>query len=189
MVFGNVVAIAQTQPQAHAGVFGHRATWASSCSASSPAPTAGYEAALYYTIAYVIMTLGSFGVIVLASRAGFEADELDHFKGLHKRDPLLALRHDDADVLAPPACRRSSASGRSSHLPALWLTGHYWLASSPSLISVIGAFYYLRVVKLMYFDEPGRLPSASRRAAAARGARRSTAWRCWRSASCPTPLH
>ena len=51
----------------------------------------GYEAALYYTIVYVVMALGSFGVIVLASRRGFEADELEHYKGLHARDPLLAV--------------------------------------------------------------------------------------------------
>ncbi len=78
---------------------------------------AGYEAALYYTVVYVIMTLGSFGVITLAARQGFEADELDHFKGLHKRDPLLALRHDVPDVLhrRHPAVRR--LLGQVRHLP------------------------------------------------------------------------
>src|SRR4029077_18610800 len=49
----------------------------------------GYAAALYYTLTYILMALGSFGVILLASRKGFEADRLDDYKGLHQRDPLL----------------------------------------------------------------------------------------------------
>src|SRR5258708_28044920 len=51
----------------------------------------GYTAALYYTLIYILVALGSFGVILIASRKGFEADHLDHYKGMYKRDPLLAL--------------------------------------------------------------------------------------------------
>jgi NADH-quinone oxidoreductase subunit N len=120
---------------------------------------AGYEAALYYTIAYVIMTLGSFGVMVLASRKGFEAEDLDHFKGLYKRDPLLALvmmalMFSTAGV--PPFV---GFWAKFNIFQALWLTGHYWLILIAAAASVVGVFYYLRIVKLMYFDPPGELPA------------------------------
>ena len=88
---------------------------------------AGYGAALYYTLAYVLMTLGSFGVITLASRKGFEADQLDHYKGLHKRDPLLALAmmflmFSTAGV--PPFV---GFWAKLHIFQALWLSGHLWL--------------------------------------------------------------
>jgi NADH-quinone oxidoreductase subunit N len=120
---------------------------------------AGYQAALYYTVAYVIMTLGSFGVLVLASRAGFEAEDLDQFKGLHKRDPLLALvmmflMFSTAGI--PPFI---GFWAKFTIFQALWLSGHYWLILIGAAVSVIGVFYYLRIVKLMYFDAPGDLPA------------------------------
>jgi NADH-quinone oxidoreductase subunit N len=121
----------------------------------------GYEAALYYTVAYVLMTLGSFGVLVLASRAGFEAEDLDQFKGLHKRDPLLALimmflMFSTAGI--PPFI---GFWAKFAIFQALWITGHYWLILIGAAVSVIAVFYYLRVVKLMYFDGPGDLPAGS----------------------------
>ena len=105
------------------------------------------------------MTLGSFGVLVLASRAGFEAEDLDHFKGLHKRDPLLALvmmalMFSTAGV--PPFI---GFWAKFNIFQALWLTGHYWLILIAAAASVVGVFYYLRIVKLMYFDAPGDLPA------------------------------
>ncbi len=124
----------------------------------------GYEAALYYTIAYVIMTLGSFGVILLASRAGFEADELDHFKGLHARDPLLALMmmflmFSTAGI--PPFV---GFWAKLQIFEALWTSNHVALVVFAAAVSVIGVFYYLRVVKIMYFDSPGDLPTTERHA-------------------------
>jgi NADH-quinone oxidoreductase subunit N len=118
----------------------------------------GYEAALYYTIVYVIMTLGSFGVVLLASRAGFEADELAHYKGLHARDPMLALMmlmlmFSTAGI--PPFV---GFWAKLQIFQALWAAQHVGLVLLAASVSVIGAFYYLRVVKLMYFDEPGNLP-------------------------------
>ncbi len=118
----------------------------------------GYEAALYYTLVYVIMTLGSFGVVLLVSRAGFEADELAHYKGLHARDPMLALMmlmlmFSTAGI--PPFV---GFWAKLQIFQALWATGHVSLVLLAATMSVIGAFYYLRVVKLMYFDEPGNLP-------------------------------
>jgi len=158
MVFGNVVAIAQTNLKrmlAYSAVGNVGFILLGFVSGSE----AGYEAALYYTVAYVLMTLGSFGVLVLASRQGFEAEDLDHFKGLHKRDPLLAiimlaLMFSTAGV--PPFI---GFWAKFNIFQALWLTGHYWLILIAAATSVVGVFYYLRVVKLMYFDAPGELPS------------------------------
>ena len=158
MVFGNVVAIAQSNLKrmlAYSAI-GNVGFILLGFVAGSEA---GYEAALYYTVAYVLMTLGSFGVLVLASRQGFEAEDLDHFKGMHKRDPLLALvmmalMFSTAGV--PPFI---GFWAKFNIFQALWLTGHYWLILIAAATSVIGVFYYLRIVKLMYFDAPGELPS------------------------------
>lgn len=123
----------------------------------------GYEAALYYTLVYVLMALGSFGVILLASRAGFESDELEHFKGLNQRDPTLALvmmmlMFSTAGV--PPFV---GFWAKLQVFQALWATGHVTLVLIGASVSVIGLFYYLRVIKLMYFDEPGDLPASEPR--------------------------
>jgi NADH-quinone oxidoreductase subunit N len=106
---------------------------------------------------------------VLASRAGFEAEDLDHFKGLHKRDPLLALvmlalMFSTAGV--PPFI---GFWAKFNIFQALWLTGHYWLILIAAATSVVGVFYYLRIVKLMYFDAPGELPSGPSSGMAVRG--------------------
>jgi len=114
----------------------------------------GYTAALYYTLIYILVALGSFGVILLASRKGFEADHLDHYKGMYKRDPLLALvmmflMFSTAGV--PPFV---GFWAKLRIFQALWETNHYTLVVISAAMSVVGAFYYLRVIKLMYFDAP-----------------------------------
>jgi len=114
----------------------------------------GYTAALYYTLIYILVALGSFGVILLASRKGFEADQLDHYKGLYKRDPLLALAmmflmFSTAGV--PPFV---GFWAKLRIFQALWETNHIALVIVAAAMSVVGAFYYLRVIKLMYFDAP-----------------------------------
>ena len=114
----------------------------------------GYAAAMFYVMVYVLMTLGTFGMILLLSRAGFEADKLDDFKGLNARSPwyafiMLLLMFSMAGV--PPAV------GFYAKLSVLWAVvdaGFVWLAVLAVFFSLIGAFYYLRIVKLMYFDEP-----------------------------------
>jgi NADH-quinone oxidoreductase subunit N len=118
----------------------------------------GYSASLYYTLIYVIVALGSFGVILLASRKGFEADELEHYKGLYARDPVLALSmmvlmFSTAGV--PPFV---GFWAKLRIIQELWAVGQTWLVIVAAAVSVVGAFYYLRVVKLMYFDAPGDLP-------------------------------
>lgn len=115
---------------------------------------AGYEAAVYYTLAYVIMAAAAFGMIILLSRQGFEAEELDDFRGLNARSPwfaaiMLIVMFSMAGV--PPLL---GFYAKFAVLAAVVEVGRTWLAVAGVLFSVIGAFYYLRVVKIMYFDEP-----------------------------------
>ncbi len=114
----------------------------------------GYGASMFYAIVYVLMTLGAFGMIMMLSRLGFEADTLDDFKGLNQRSPWLAfmmllLMFSMAGV--PPTV---GFYAKFSVLNAVIQTGHLWLAVVAVLFSLIGAFYYLRIIKLMYFDAP-----------------------------------
>lgn len=113
-----------------------------------------YSAALFYVIVYVITTLGTFGMVLLLTRQGFEAEALSDLKGLHQRNPwyaflMLILMFSLAGV--PPA---AGFYAKLVVLQAVVNTGHLWLAILAVLASLVGAFYYLRVVKLMYFDEP-----------------------------------
>ena len=122
----------------------------------------GYAAALYYTLVYVLVALGSFGVILLSSAKGFEADRLDDYKGLHRRDPLLAaammvLMFSTAGV--PPFV---GFWAKLRIFQVLWESHHLWLVIIAAAMSVVGAYYYLRIIKLMYFDEPAAQPPAAR---------------------------
>ncbi len=113
-----------------------------------------YSSAMFYVIAYVLMSLGTFGMILLMARAGFEADTLDDFKGLNQRSPwfaaiMMMLMFSMAGI---PFFVGFFA--KLSVLQAVVAAGHIWLAIIAVLFSLIGAFYYLRVVKLMYFDAP-----------------------------------
>ncbi len=114
----------------------------------------GYSAAMFYAVVYVLMSLGGFGMIMLLSREGFEADKLDDFKGLNQRSPWLAfmmllLMFSMAGV--PPTV---GFYAKFSVLSAAVNAGYIPLAIIAVLFSLIGAFYYLRIVKLMYFDAP-----------------------------------
>jgi NADH-quinone oxidoreductase subunit N len=120
----------------------------------------GSSAALYYTLAYVLMTAAAFGVVMLMGRDGFEGDQIDHYKGLHARDPLLAgvmaaVMFSTAGV--PPFIGFWAKLGI---IEALLGRGQLVLAIAAVLASVVGAFYYLRIVWLMYFEAPGDLPGA-----------------------------
>ncbi|MFZ6758512.1 NADH-quinone oxidoreductase subunit NuoN [Undibacterium sp. Ji50W] len=113
-----------------------------------------YSASMFYSITYVLTTLGTFGVIMLLARTGFEAENLEDLKGLNKRNPwfafvMLLLMFSLAGI--PPMM---GFYAKLSVLQAVLSTGQLWLAIVAVLFSLIGTFYYLRVVKLMYFDEP-----------------------------------
>ena len=114
----------------------------------------GYGSAMFYVLVYALMSLGGFGMILLLSRAGFESDKLDDFRGLNRRSPWLAfimllLMFSMAGI--PPTV---GFYAKLSVLQAVVEIGHVWLAVVAVVFSLVGAFYYLRIVKLMYFDEP-----------------------------------
>ncbi|HEV2269942.1 MAG TPA: NADH-quinone oxidoreductase subunit NuoN [Steroidobacteraceae bacterium] len=153
LIVGNVVAIVQSNLKRMLAysTIGHVGFIVLGFVAGTPS---GYTAALYYMLVYVLVALGAFGVILLAGRKGFEADKLDHYKGLYQRDPLLALvmmvlMFSFAGV--PPLV---GFWAKLRIIQALWETGHLGLVVVAVVMSVVGAFYYLRVVKLMYFDAP-----------------------------------
>ncbi len=114
----------------------------------------GYAAAMFYTIAYVIVATGSFGMILLMSRQGFEADKIDDYKGLAIRSPWFAgmmaiLMFSLAGL--PPFIGFWAKFGV---VQAVLGIGYTWLAVTAVLFSVVGAFFYLRIVKVMLFDDP-----------------------------------
>jgi NADH-quinone oxidoreductase subunit N len=113
-----------------------------------------YSSALYYTVAYVLMSLGSFGMVLLLSRTGYEAENLEDFKGLNKRSPwfaavMMVLMFSMAGI---PFFIGFFA--KFSVLLAAVKAGYVWVAVFAVMFSLVGAYYYLRVVKLMYFDAP-----------------------------------
>ena len=118
----------------------------------------GYAAALFYAIVYALMSTAAFGAIIALSRQGFEAENIDDFKGLNARNPWMA-----GLVL----CAMVSLAGIPPFL-GFWAKlmvlgaavqgGMLWLALLGVVAAVVGCFYYLRVVKVMYFDEPVGAP-------------------------------
>ncbi len=114
----------------------------------------GYSSAMFYIVVYVIMTLGIFGMIMLLSREEYEVEKLDDFKGLNRRSPwyaFITLLFMFSLAGIPPTV---GFYAKLSVLQAVMGAGYVWLAIVAVLFSLVGAFYYLRIVKLMYFDEP-----------------------------------
>jgi NADH-quinone oxidoreductase subunit N len=113
-----------------------------------------YSSSMFYVITYVLTSAGTFGMILLLARSGFEADEIDDFKGLNKRSPWFAF------VMMMMMFSMAGIPffvgffAKLSVLQAVVAAGYLWLAIAAVFFSLIGAFYYLRVVKIMYFDEP-----------------------------------
>ncbi len=150
---GNVVAIAQTNLKRMLAysTISHVGFLLLGILAGTPA---GYSAAMFYIITYALMAAGAFGMIILLSRAGFEADEIDDFKGLNQRNPwfalvMLILMFSMAGV--PPTV---GFYAKLSVLQAVVNLDMIWLAGAAVFFSVIGAYYYIRLVKIMYFDDP-----------------------------------
>lgn len=113
-----------------------------------------YSSAMFYAVSYVIMSLASFGMLILLSRAGFEAENIDDFKGLNRRSPWFALMMLFVMFSMAGIPFFIGFFAKLSVLQAVVAAGYFWLAVVAVLMSVAGAFYYLRVVKVMYFDEP-----------------------------------
>jgi NADH-quinone oxidoreductase subunit N len=113
-----------------------------------------YSASLFYIITYALMTVGAFGILLLLSRAGFDCEQLDDMRGLNRRSPwyafMMMILMLSLAGLPPTVGFYAKFVVLSAAVNAGWI----WLAVVAVLLSVVGAFYYLRVVKLMYFDEP-----------------------------------
>jgi NADH-quinone oxidoreductase subunit N len=155
MLGGNILAIAQTNIKrmlayssiAHIGysLLGILA---------GPNSANGYSAAMFYISTYVIVAAGAFAVIALLSKEGIELDQLEDYRGLNVRSPWLAfmmllLMFSMAGI--PPTVGFFAKLGL---LEALVEAHYVWLASFALVFAIIGAYYYLRVVMLMYFEEP-----------------------------------
>lgn len=113
-----------------------------------------YGSALFYSVAYLLTTLGAFAVLMIVSRGDFEAENVDDLKGLNKRSPwtafmMLILMFSFTGI--PPTI---GFYAKLAVLSAVVHAGLNWLAVLAVITSLIGAFYYLRVVKVMYFDVP-----------------------------------
>ncbi len=116
--------------------------------------TQGYAAAMFYTIVYAVMAAGAFGILIILSREGFDAENLEDLKGLSDRDPWYAammaiIMFSMAGV--PPTV---GFMAKLLVLEAVVRVDMVWLALVAVFFSIIGAFYYLRVVKVVYFDKP-----------------------------------
>jgi NADH-quinone oxidoreductase subunit N len=124
-----------------------------------------YSSAMFYMVTYVLTTLGTFGLILYLSSQGFESEEIVDLAGLAQRSPWLAgvmtvFMFSLAGV--PPLV---GFYAKLSILQALVSTGigaHIWLAVFAVMMSLVGAYYYLRVVKVMYFDKASRSESLQR---------------------------
>jgi NADH-quinone oxidoreductase subunit N len=113
-----------------------------------------YGASLFYMLTYVLTTLGSFGIILVLSRNGFECEEIADLKGLNRRNPwyaliVLLLMFSLAGL--PPTV---GFYAKLAVLQAVVGAGYTWIAVAAVVMSLIGAYYYLRVIKAVYFDEP-----------------------------------
>jgi NADH-quinone oxidoreductase subunit N len=153
MAIGNIVAIAQTNLKrmlaystiSHVGYI---------LLGILSGTAQGYQAAMFYMISYVIVAAGAFGMILLLARQGFEADKIADFRGLNARSPWFAgmmaiLMFSLAGL--PPFIGFWAKLGV---IQAVLGVNYTWLGVVAVLFSVVGAFFYLRIVKLMYFDEP-----------------------------------
>jgi NADH-quinone oxidoreductase subunit N len=152
MVLGNLIAIAQTNLKRMLA-YSTIANMGYMLLGFLTANRYGFSAAMFYVIAYALTSLVAFGMIMLLSRQGFESDRLDDFKGLNQRSPWWAF----VMLLAmfslaglPPTI---GFYAKFMVIEAAINEGFVWLAVVAVITSLIGAFYYLRIVKLMYFDD------------------------------------
>jgi len=161
LVVGNLVAIAQTNFKrmlaystiAQVG-FVLLGLLSGVVNGSADAAPSAYSASMFYIVTYVLTTLGTFGLIQVLARKGFEAEEISDLRGLNRRSPWMAfvaliLMFSLAGI--PPTV---GFYAKLAVLQAVVNAGQIWLAVLAVLASLVGAFYYLRVIKVMYFDEP-----------------------------------
>ncbi|MGH6647171.1 NADH-quinone oxidoreductase subunit NuoN [Aquabacterium sp.] len=164
MALGNLAAIAQTNLKrmlAYSGIaqlgFMLLGFVPSVVSGNTVSASNGYGSALFYVLTYVLTTLGTFGIIMFLSRPNFEAEQVSDLAGLNKRSPQMAA------VMAifmfslaglPPTVGFYAKLAVLQSLVTTSSALHLQLAVAAVMLSLVGAFYYLRIVKVMYFDEP-----------------------------------
>ena len=156
IALGNVVALAQTNIKrmlAYSTISHVGFVFLGLLSGSAQ----GASAAMFYVIVYALTAVGSFGILTILGREGFDAENLEDLKGLSDRDPWYAammalLMFSMAGV--PPTVGFMS---KLLVLESVVRADMIWLAVFAVFFSIIGAFYYLRVVKYIYFDQPARV--------------------------------
>ena len=155
MAIGNITAIAQSNIKrllaysaiAHMGYF---------LLGLIAGTSEGYSASMFYILVYALTTIAGFGMIIFMSRAGFECDNLDDFKGLWQRSPWYAL------MMLMVIMSMAGVPPFIGFWPKLQVilavinadTGLMWLAVSAMVFSIVGAFVYLRIAKVIFFDKP-----------------------------------
>ena len=152
MAIGNIIAIAQDNIKrmlAYSSI-SHMGFFLLGILSAEPN---GYSSSLFYILVYAVMSAGAFGMIILLSRSGFEAERLEDFKGLNQRSPwhaflMMLLMLSMAGV--PPTV---GFYAKLLVIQSIVKVGMIPLAVVAVLFAVIGAYYYLRVIKLMYFDD------------------------------------
>ena len=152
IVFGNVVAIAQTNIKrmlAYSAI-GHVGFIFAGISTGT---LDGYSSALFYTITYVLMATGSLGFVILLSRKGFESDQIDDFKGLSKRNPWFAMIMMFILLSMAGIPPWVGFFAKLDVISAVIDAGYTGLPVLMVLASVVGAYYYLRIIWFMYFEE------------------------------------
>jgi NADH-quinone oxidoreductase subunit N len=164
MLLGNIVAIAQTNLKrmlAYSSIAQMGFMLLGLCSGvvynNTISAANSYASSMFYIVTYVLTTLGSFGMIMLLSRQGFESEEVSDLAGLAKRSPWFALVMTIFMLsLAglPPTVGFYAKLSVLQSLVSTNVTGYLVLAVAAVVLSLVGAFYYLRVIKVMYFDEP-----------------------------------
>ena len=112
-----------------------------------------YGAALFYAIVYLVMSLGAFGMLLYCSRSGFDCETLDDMRGLSRRAPWFAFLMMIIMLSLAGLPPTAGFYAKFVVLSAAVSAGYLWLAVAAVVLSLVGAFYYLRIVKLMYFDD------------------------------------
>ncbi len=157
VVLGNIAAIAQVNLKrmlAYSGI-SHMGFMLLGFISSMPANVHhAYASSLFYVLTYAMTTLGAFGIISLMSRAGVNTETIDDFRGLNKRNSWWAAMMGVTMFSMAGIPFFVGFFAKFFVLQAFWQAGHPVLTVLAVLMSLIGAFYYLRVIKVMYFDEP-----------------------------------
>jgi NADH-quinone oxidoreductase subunit N len=164
LILGNVAAIAQTNLKrmlAYSTIGQMGFMLLGLCSGvvngNTVSAANAYSSSMFYVVTYVLTALGTFGIIMLLARQGFESEQIDDFKGLARRSPWYAgvmaiFMFSLAGV--PPTVGFYAKLAVLQALVSTNVPGLIWLAVVAVVLSLIGAFYYIRLVKIMYFDEP-----------------------------------